>query len=172
MNLLPPQPEPAAAVGEPWGTLTLAQHHTAFRQQITFTYLGPSNPRPDDPPRWVLHRVTQPRRRPVPPEPSSTEDWADSRSCPRLNATMRALAATPAPRFSDPTDSEAGRRTRVMLDGTDFTLDAPGRLALPDGASASARLTVETNDPGPLETWFDELTSATLTCWTSTAPAR
>ena len=167
----PPSPAPPpAAVAYRWGSLSLAGENNSFRRSITFDDMRRPHTSPSQPgaPKrwWLLHRVTS-------PNPSiRKEDWVDGRTCPGLDAAMRALAAAPAPRISDPTDVEAGRRTRVMLDGTDVTLDVPAAFALPDGAFTSARLRIETNDPGPLDVQLAQLQTATLGCWTAGKPAR
>lgn len=120
----PPKPPPAYAFA--WGSLSLAGETSSFRQRIGFDYMrrdvaGPPFVRLH---WWVLHRVTQ-------PNPAlRREEWVDGRACPSLDAAMRALAAQPAPRFSDPSDAEGQRLTRRSADGTDFVLEGQGALPL------------------------------------------
>ena len=166
----PPKPPPAYAFA--WGSLSLAGETSSFRQRIGFDYMrrdvaGPPFVRLH---WWVLHRVTQ-------PNPAlRREEWVDGRACPGLDAAMRALAAQPAPRFSDPSDAEGQRLTRRSADGTDFVLEGQGALPLdatadPPFRATPLRLQIESNDEGPLASWFSQLDLATRTCWSSSPPA-
>lgn len=90
--------------------------------------------------------------------------WADSRTCAPMRAAVNAMREMGAMQI-DPPDPHAD--IIATMDGTLYTLEAPGRYA----NSHTGTLRIRANVQTPLAVWAERLQSDMAGCWTAKAPS-
>ena len=90
--------------------------------------------------------------------------WADSRSCPAMRPAIEAMRDMGTMQFAPPGGADD---VIVTMDGTMYTLEAPGRY---ENAHAGA-LRIKANVRTPLADWAERLRSDIAGCWAAKAPS-
>lgn len=90
--------------------------------------------------------------------------WADSRSCPAMRPVIEAMRNMGTMQFAPPGGADD---IIVTMDGTMYTLEAPGRY---ENAYAGT-LRIKANVRTPLAVWAERLRSDIAGCWAATAPS-
>lgn len=89
--------------------------------------------------------------------------WADSRSCPAMRPVIEAMRDMGTMQFAPPGGADD---IIVTMDGTMYTLEAPGRYE--SGHAGTIR--IKANVRTPLADWAERLRSDMAGCWAAKAP--